>query len=119
MDDETLLQKSENNVIVLRNSAKWISVLAAVALGLVYMFWLIWGFKNDAKFIQIMYEHLLAIVGVPGAIISAFVLVNVLEQVSGPVKFSGLGFKFEGASGPLIMWVIVFCSLVVGLKMLW
>ena len=66
-----------------------------------------------------MYEHMAAVLGVPGSIIVAFVLVSVLENVSGPIKFEGLGFKFEGASGPIVMWVIVFLSLVSGLRLLW
>ena len=118
MDDE-LKKKSEDNIHILRNSAKWMSILAAISLGAVYMFWLVWGFNNDSKFIEIMYQHLAMVVGIPGAIITAFVLVTVLEQVSGQIKFEGLGFKFEGASGPIIMWVIVFSALIGGINALW
>jgi hypothetical protein len=92
---------------------------AATLFGAVYMFWLIWGFNYDPQFIEIMYQHLAAVVGIPGAIITAFVIVNVLEQVSGPIEFSGLGFTFKGASGPVVMWVVVFCALVGGIKLLW
>ncbi len=118
MDDD-IKKKSEDNVYILRNSAKWMAIGAAIVLGVVYMFWLIWSLNYDAQFIEIMYKHLAAVIGIPGAIITAFVLVNVLEQVSGPIKFSGLGFKFEGASGPVVMWVVVFLALVGGLKALW
>jgi hypothetical protein len=110
---------SEPDIEVLRSTAKHLAVGAAVLLGAVYLFWLVWGFNYDLRFIDIMYEHLAAVIGVPGAIITAFVLVNVLENISGPVKFKGLGFEFEGASGPIIMWVIVFSALVGGLKLLW
>ena len=92
---------------------------SAIILGIVYLFWLIWSLNYDVQFIAIMYEHLAAVIGIPGAIITSFVLVSVLEQVSGPIKFSGLGFTFEGASGPVVMWVVVFCALVGGLKLLW
>lgn len=100
-------------------SVKWGAIVGASLLGAIYLFWLFWGFNYDDRFIKIMYEHMAAVLGVPGSIIVAFVLVSVLENVSGPIKFEGLGFKFEGASGPIIMWVIVFLSLVGGLKMLW
>ena len=118
MDNE-LKKKSENNIHIMRNSAKWMAIGAAILLGAVYMFWLIWSLNYDSQFIEIMYQHLVAVVGIPGAIITAFVLVNVLEQVSGPIEFSGLGFTFKGASGPVIMWVVVFTALVGGLKLLW
>jgi hypothetical protein len=118
MDDD-LKPKSEGNINILRNSAKWMAIGAAILLGTVYMFWFVWSLSYDVQFIEIMYKHLAAVIGIPGAIITAFVLVNVLEQVSGPIKFSGLGFKFEGASGPVVMWVVVFLALVIGLKTLW
>lgn len=117
--DDKLKEKSETNIYILRNSAKWMAILAAVILGTVYMFWLAWGLNGDANFMEIMYQHLAMMVGVPGSIIASFVLVTVLEEVSGQIKFEGLGFKFEGASGPIIMWVIVFTALIGGIKVLW
>lgn len=117
--DKKLKEKSEPNGHILKNSAKWMAIGAAIALGAVYLFWLVWGLNNDLRFIEILYEHIAAVIGVPGSIITAFVLVNVLEQVSGPIKFKGLGFEFEGASGPVIMWVIVFSALIGGIKALW
>lgn len=117
--DEQLKRKSELNVHILKNSAKWMAIGGAIALGVVYLFWLVWGLNNDLRFIEILYEHIAAVIGVPGSIITAFVLVNVLEQVSGPIKFKGLGFEFEGASGPVIMWVIVFSALIGRIKALW
>lgn len=30
-----------------------------------------------------------------------------------------LSFRFEGASGPIIMWVVIFTALVGGIKVLW
>lgn len=102
-----------------KETVKWLAIVGAVLLAAVYLFWLIWGFSYDARFIDIMYEHLAAAVGVPGSIIVAFVIVSILENVSGPIKFEGLGFKFEGASGPIVMWVIVFLSLIGGIRLLW
>lgn len=101
------------------SSMKWIAIAGACSLGAIYMFWLFSRFNSDEQFDGIMDEHMQAVLGVPGSIIVAFVLVSVLENVSGPVKFQGLGFKFEGASGPIVMWVLVFLSLVGGMKLLW
>ena len=102
-----------------KGSVKWAAIIGSCLLGAVYLFWLIWGFNYDMRFIDIMYQHLAAVIGIPGAVITAFVIVSVLEHVSGPIKFEGLGFKFEGASGPIIMWVIVFLALVGGIRLLW
>lgn len=117
--DENHKIESENNTLLLLNSVKYIAIFAAIVLGVMYIFWLFWSFNNDIIFVEIMYRHLAMVLGVPGSVIAAFVLVTVLEQVSGQIKFEGLGFKFEGASGPIIMWVIVFCALIGGIKLLW
>ena len=114
-DEKTATQERS----LTNRSVKWAAIASACLLGAVYLFWIVWGFNYDMRFIEIMYEHLAAVIGIPGAIIVAFVIVSVLENVSGPIKFEGLGFKFEGASGPIVMWVIVFLSLVGGIRLLW
>ncbi|QKE62481.1 hypothetical protein HNE05_03605 [Aquipseudomonas campi] len=119
MTEQELEEKSEFNIRLLKNSAKWMSIFAAICIGAIYLFWLFWSLKHDAAFIQILYEHLAAVIGIPGAIITAFVLVSALEQVSGPIEFEGLGFKFKGASGPIVLWVLVFLAIISGIKILW
>ncbi len=103
MEDQNLEEKSETNIHIMKNSAKWMAILAVILIGVVYLFWLIWSLNHDERFIEEFYSHLPAVVGIPGAMISAFVLVNVLEQVSGPIEFEGLGFRFKGASGPVVL----------------
>ena len=44
--DEQLKLKSELNVHILKNSAKWMAIGGAIALGVVYLFWLVWGAKQ-------------------------------------------------------------------------
>ncbi len=116
-DDEDSLAMQDRDIA--KESVKWAAIAGAGLIAAVYMFWLIWGFTYDSRFIDIMYEHLAAAIGIPGSIIVAFVIVSILENVSGPIKFEGLGFKFEGASGPIVMWVIVFLSLIWGIRLLW
>ena len=60
-----------------------------------------------------------ATIGLPFAAISALCLVLVLEIKSGPVEFEGFGFKFRGASGPVVMWVFSFLAIVAAIKALW
>ena len=69
--------------------------------------------------IETLYKHLAAIIGIPSAIITAFVLVTTLEQVSGAIEFEVLGFKFKGASGPVVLWIACFLAIVLGIKILW
>ncbi|WFB46945.1 hypothetical protein [Vibrio coralliilyticus] len=119
MEEHHLGNKSESNIRIMKNSARWISIFAVIMIGGVYLFWLFWSLNHDDRFIEEFYSHLPAVVGIPGAMISSFVIVNVLEQVSGPIEFEGLDFRFEGASGPVVLWVMVFLAIVLSIKVLW
>lgn len=68
---------------------------------------------------QVFKEHTAAVLGLPLAAIAAFALVLVLETKSGRIEFEGFGFKFRGASGEVIMWVICFLAIVSSIKLLW
>jgi hypothetical protein len=68
---------------------------------------------------MLLRDHFAAIAGLPGAVMVAFALVVFLRQTDGPVEFEGLGFKFKGASGQVIMWAVCFLSMAVAIKMCW
>ena len=69
--------------------------------------------------VRIAEKHFAVVIGLPlSALLSAFIVVA-LKQSGGPIKFEGLGFKFDGASGQVILWVICFLSISVAIKMLW
>jgi hypothetical protein len=41
-----------------------------------------------------------------------------LEYATGPIKLHAANIKFEGASGPIILWCICFAAIVFGLYLL-
>ena len=59
------------------------------------------------------------IIGLPFAALAALCLVLILEAKAGPIEFEALGFKFRGASGPLVLWIFCFLAIVVAIKTLW
>jgi hypothetical protein len=63
--------------------------------------------------------HFSTVVGLPFAATFAFVIVQFLSQTKGPVEFEGLSFKFKGAAGQVVMWVLCFLAMVLGIKVLW
>jgi hypothetical protein len=96
----------------------WLLVIALpIALGMALV-----GFvlilPTDVK-IEIAKRNLAALVGLPVAAVFALLLVLGLQQASGPIKFEGLGFKFEGASGQIILWVFTFLAMAGAIKLLW
>jgi len=96
----------------------WVLILAVP----VSMAIILTGLLNLMPFeimVEVTREHFAAVVGLPvSAIFSAFIVVA-LEQSSGPVKFEGLGFKFEGSAGQVVLWVLCFLALVIGIRVLW
>ena len=65
-------------------------------------------------------EHLISVLGVPVAAVGSLFIVLVCEVRSrGPMKIQVLGFKFEGASSQVILWVICFLAFTLAIKLLW
>jgi len=68
---------------------------------------------------QIAIQHFAAVVGLPLAALLAAFIVVALRHTAGPIKFEGLGFKFEGGAGQVILWVICFLALAAAIRVLW
>lgn len=73
----------------------------------------------NGKLIDLAIEHAAAIIGVPWAGGAAFTVVLVLRSSFGSVNFKIFGTEFEGASGPIVMWVFCFLVEVVAISVLW
>ena len=80
---------------------------------------LVHSFWTDNQWVDIAKEHTSAVIGLPIATVTAFLLVSVLQVTTGKIEFEGLGFKFRGASGPIVLWIACFIVLVIGIKLLW
>jgi hypothetical protein len=83
-----------------------------------WLFWYIWSWINGRE-IPLTYHKLPSLVGIPFAMIAAFVIVTLLEQVSGPIEIGGAGFRFKGAAGQVFFWILVFLSIVYSIHLLW
>jgi hypothetical protein len=68
---------------------------------------------------ELVRDHFPATLGLQGAAIISFGVVIFLRQTEGPVEFEGLGMKFKGAAGQVVLWA--FCIIVLALcgKLLW
>ncbi|MBK8245362.1 MAG: hypothetical protein IPK88_18190 [Saprospiraceae bacterium] len=74
---------------------------------------------NSQWLITIYTDHFLACIGIPLAAIGAGIVVILFESKSGPIKFEIFNFKFEGSSGEVIMWILIFISESLMLKLVW
>jgi hypothetical protein len=107
---------------------KWIGRIAILAL-------LLWGVQvlvfttynmltesraSDGWLNTLLQDHYPAMVGIPLMAMAAFcIVISFKVAVGSPLEFEALGFKFRGASGPVIMWILCFLVLTLALRVLW
>src|SRR5947209_2792660 len=60
---------------------------------------------------NLVFHHFPATIGLPFAAAAAFIIIALFRSTEGRIEFGGLGFKFEGASGPIVMWVLCFLAI--------
>ncbi len=121
MDEEHKACKSEEPI---RNRITWVAVIGTTAWTGYFFAFLVYQSlfgtsSSDNWFLQMLQNHPAATIGVGISAISAFCLVAVLEVSRGPIEFEVLGFKFRGASGPVILWVLCFLGMIFGVWLLW
>jgi len=68
---------------------------------------------------EVVRQHFAAVIGLPASAILALWIVTLLRSQSGPIEFETAGFKFRGASGPVILWVLCFLAIAVAVRLLW
>jgi hypothetical protein len=69
--------------------------------------------------IDIIDLHFAAVILPPLMMLGSIVVVIALKMTDGPAKFKLLGFEFEGASAPIIMWVLVYLVMTLSVTVLW
>lgn len=68
---------------------------------------------------RILEKQFAAVIGLPlAAALAAFIVIG-LRHTEGQIKFKGLGFEFEGASGQVVLWVVCFLAIAGAIRLLW
>ncbi len=122
MDAEMKETESESRF---RRYANW-SIVVGTGIGACYFL----GFLvyhslvpmqgSDSWFIQLIEKHYAATIGVPLSAITAFCIVLLLKVINlGPIEMEAFGFKFRGASGPVVLWIFCFLAVIFGVYLLW
>jgi hypothetical protein len=95
-------------------------IVAVVALGATAaLIVVVWLNRYDAVLTELVVKNFAAIVGLPFAFISAFVVVALLRQSDSAIEFKGLGVEFRGAAGEIILWLFCFLAITGAIKLLW
>ena len=104
----------------LRFLAPWLAIGGLMVGGLASLGLIIRVFyESPTLFAHLLGTQVRAVVGIPMAAASSFCVVWVLEATSGKIQFEAIGFKFSGASGPVVLWVMSFLAFVLAIRLLW
>jgi hypothetical protein len=72
------------------------------------------------EYYRISIKHFSTVVGLPMAAITSLFIVLVCDVIAGnTIKFKVWGLEFEGGSGQVILWVVVFLAIATAIKLLW
>jgi len=106
----------------LRKLATWVILFCAGLYAAFHFGFIIWHAARNSNWLikEIVQKHYAAIIVLPSAGFAALCLVLFLDIRSRQqMKFKALGFEFEGAAGPIILWIMSFLACAIGIKLLW
>jgi hypothetical protein len=103
-----------------RAIAGWLIFMGTGMFSAIFLSFLVyhsWG--RESWIVDIVKDHFQATVGLPMAAIAAVCIVFLFKFVEGTIELEGLGFKFKGASAPIILWILCFLAIASAIKVLW
>ena len=105
---------------MLSQIATWTLVIALLLSLVVWLGHLVWGMVTGRPWwVALIKDHTCASIGLPVVGMTAYLLVTVLEFQAGEIKIKGLSFEFQGAAGPIVLWIFVFLAATWGLWLTW
>lgn len=106
----------------LKRIATWIVLFCAGLYAVFHFGFIIWHSAHNSNWLvqEIIQKHYAAAIVLPSGGFAALCLVLFLDvRSTHQMKFKALGFEFEGASGPIVLWIMCFLACAVGIKLLW
>jgi hypothetical protein len=108
----------------IKKFADWAALVGTTLLGGYFFGFLIYhswrrSTPTGSWFLTIIDKHFPATIGLPLSAVSSLCVVLALRAATGPIEFEALGFKFQGASGPLVFWLLSFIAMIHALWLLW
>jgi hypothetical protein len=111
--------KIEEKTKDIKTTAYYIILIASTVFGGTFVIGGSISMLYDQKLYQIALDHFPATIGLPCAALASLCIVIFLEHTSGSIEAECLGFKFKGASGPIVFWILCFLSITLAIKILW
>lgn len=121
MDEQThdVQNQTEPFEKKLKSIAKLLIMVGGALFGGVYIIGACFSMYYDPNLYNIALKQIPAVVGLPSAALVSLWIVVFLENTSGPIELEAMGFKFKGASGPIVLWIFSMVAISAAIKMLW
>ncbi len=97
----------------------WVIGITFITLGY-YLARMVFVDGIGDSFIDIYMTHFVALVGLPAAaFITTFLILILQVTKKEPIEFEMVGIKFKGTSGEIVLWICMYLSIVISIKLLW
>lgn len=97
----------------------WVIGIAFILLGY-YLARIVFVDGIASEFMGIYTTRFVALVGLPAAaFITTFLILILQVTKKEPIEFEMVGIKFKGTSGEIVLWIFMYLSIVVSIKLLW
>jgi hypothetical protein len=103
----------------IRAVVSWLIVLFTGLFALTFLYGAAIVMFREYWIVDIARQHFAATIGLPFAGLAALCIVLILEIKSGAIEFEGLGFRFRGASGPVVLWAFCFLVIAGAIRLVW
>lgn len=115
MSDDRDVLGSRLRALVLR-AAVWggLAFMFVVTALTLYFAW------SGGALEEMVKHHYRVVVGMPLMAMTSLLLVCIFHAAAGPIEFeTPFGFKFRGASGPIVLFVMCYLAFAATLRLLW
>lgn len=92
--------------------------IALLALPLIYVGWMC-TLADGGEYWEFVRKNYLVFFGMPYAAFFSYFLVSFVETRKGDIDVDFFTFKFKGAAGPLVFWLLIFLAIMLGFKLFW
>jgi len=98
---------------------KQVILIGFVAFFITYFGYLLYEIVTGGWILTRIQENFAGTVVMAFAALVALFVVLLLQYSAGNIEFEMPGFKFRGASGPVVLWVLCFLAVSAAIKLLW
>lgn len=115
MNEETRKVSKESVVQLI---LKQVILIGFVAFFLAFFGYLLHSIVTQGWILDKIQQHFVATIIMTFSALAALFIVLLLQYSTGTIEFEAIGFKFRGASGPVVLWVLCFLAMVGATKVL-